>query len=319
VTLAETDFAARVAPHRRELLAHLYRMLGSVHDAEDALQETLVRAWRGLERFEERSSLRSWLYRIATNVALTAIDRRGRRAVPLEDPASDPAAPLGEPRADRAWLEPFPDDALGPEATAEQREGVELAFVAALQHLPPNQRAALLLRDVLGLSAKEVADALETSVASVTSALQHARTHVGERVPERSQQETLRALGDARLREIVDRYTSALEQGDVDAMVELLAEDVTWAMPPWAEWYGGIDDVRVFLADKPMTQAWRHVRVQANGQLAVGCFMREKDGVFRPYVIDVIDLRGDRITSVTGFFMDAERFAAFGLPPLMRP
>jgi RNA polymerase sigma-70 factor (ECF subfamily) len=319
VSTAELDFTARVEPHRRELLAHLYRMLGSAHDAEDALQETLLRAWRGLERFEGRSSLRSWLYRIATNVALTAIDRRGRLALLLEDAPADPAAPLGEPLADRPWLEPFPDDALGPAASVEQREGVELAFVAALQHLPPNQRAALLLRDVLGLSAREVAEALETTVASVNSALQHARSHVDERVPDQSQQETLRELGDERLREIVERYTSALERGDVDAMVELLAEDVTWAMPPWAEWYRGLDDVRVFLADKPMTQQWRHVRAHANGQLAVGCYMRGEDGEYRPYVIDVIELRGDRIAAVTGFFMDASRFAAFGLPPVMTP
>jgi RNA polymerase sigma-70 factor, ECF subfamily len=183
---AEADFPALVEPHRRELLAHLYRMLGSLHDAEDALQETLLRAWRGLDRFEGRSSLRGWLYRIATNVALTAIERRGRRALPLDGDPADPVAPLGEPVAERPWLEPFPDDALGPEATAEQRERVELAFVAALQHLPPNQRAALLLRDVLGLSARETADAMETSVASVTSALQHARVRVAERMPPES-------------------------------------------------------------------------------------------------------------------------------------
>jgi RNA polymerase sigma-70 factor, ECF subfamily len=314
---AEADFPALVEPHRRELLAHLYRMLGSVHDAEDALQETLLRAWRGLDRFDGRSSLRGWLYRIATNVALTAIDRRGRRALPLEGHPADPAAPLGEPVAEQPWLEPFPDAALGPEATAEQRERVELAFVAALQHLPPNQRAALLLRDVLALSARETADAMETTVASVTSALQHARTRVAERMPDESQQATLHELGDERLHRIVEGYTSALAHGDVDAMVELLAEDVTWSMPPWREWYRGLADVRAFLAAKPMSQAWRHLPANANGQLTVGCYMRDEDGTYGACVIDVIELRGDRIASVTGFFLDADRFAAFGLPGVM--
>jgi RNA polymerase sigma-70 factor, ECF subfamily len=289
-------------PYRPELLAHLYRMLGSVHDAEDAVQETLLRAWRGLDRFDGRSSLRGWLYRIATNVALTAIERRGRQPVP----------------SDEDVIEPLPDDALGPAATAEQRERVELAFVAALQHLPPNQRAALLLRDVLGLSAAEVAEAMETSVAAVNSALQHARAGIEGRVPPESQQETLRALGDEGVRALVGRYTAALQAGDVEAMVALLADDVTWSMPPLAECYSGLEAVRGFLARGPMTRRWRHLPARANGQVAVGCYMLDETGEYRAYALDVLDLRGDRVAAVTAF-LDGSLFAAVGLPPVMSP
>src|SRR3954469_2573691 len=194
----EAAFAKLIDPFRGELHAHCYRMLGSVHDAEDALQETLLRAWRALARFEGRSSLRSWLYTIATNTCLNAIERRPKRVLPVDyGPAADPHGGPGEPLAESVWMEPYPDERLGledglagPEAQYEQRESVELAFIAALQHLPANQRAALILREVLGFSAKEVADALDTSVASVNSALQRARASVEERVPEQTQQET---------------------------------------------------------------------------------------------------------------------------------
>ncbi len=294
--------AADLEPYRRELHAHLYRMLGSAHDAEDAVQETFLRAWRALDGFEGRSSLRGWLYRIATNVALSAIERRGRHEAP----------------ADIEWLEPLPDEALGPDATAEQRESVELAFVVALQHVPPNQRAALLLRDVLGLSAAEVAEAMETSVAAVNSALQHARAGVQARRPAATQQETLRALGDARIRTLVERYTAALETGDVDGMIALLSEDATWTMPPDGGVYEGLESVRLFLAAGPMTREWRHLPAQANGQLAVGCYMRWDDGVFRAHALDVLDLRGERIAQVTAF-LDPPAFARFGLPPVMSP
>jgi RNA polymerase sigma-70 factor, ECF subfamily len=321
----EAAYGRLVEPHRGALHAHCYRMLGSVHDAEDALQDALLRAWRGLPRFEGRSSLRSWLYKIATNTCLNAIARRPKRMLPIDHgPPADPHDPPGAPLVETTWVEPYPDERLGvedgraaPEARYECREGVELAFVAALQHLPPNQRAALLLRDVLALSARETADAMETTVASVTSALQHARTRVAEWMPDESQQATLHELGDERLHRIVEGYTSALAHGDVDAMVELLAEDVTWSMPPWREWYRGLADVRAFLAAKPMSQAWRHLPANANGQLTVGCYMRDEDGTYGACVIDVIELRGDRIASVTGFFLDADRFAAFGLPGVM--
>src|SRR5438477_8433906 len=225
-------FAGLVEPYRRELHAHCYRMLGSVHDAEDSLQDALLRAWRALGKFEGRSSLRSWLYTIATNTCLNAIAARPKRVLPIDyGPATDPHTQPGEPVVESVWIEPYPDELLGledgfaaPEASFEQRESVELAFIAALQHLPPNQRAVLLLREVLGFSAKEVADTLDTSVASVNSALQRARGAVEERVPEQSQQATLRTLGDDEVRQLVERYVDAWQRNDVEAFASMLAE-----------------------------------------------------------------------------------------------
>ncbi len=204
----EDAYGRLVEPHRGELHAHCYRMLGSVHDAEDALQDALLRAWRGLPRFEGRSSLRSWLYTIATNTCLDAIEKRPKRVLPVDyGPPPIPTTGPGEPLVESVWVEPYPDETLGledgfaaPEARYEQRESVELAFIAALQHLPANQRAVLILREVLGFSAREVAETLETTTASVNSALQRARAAVDERLPEQSQQATLRSLGDERLR-----------------------------------------------------------------------------------------------------------------------
>src|SRR6188472_3798882 len=213
----EAAFARLMEEFRPELHAHCYRMLGSGHDAEDALQEVSLRAWRGLARFEGRSSLKSWLYTIATNTCLNHIERRPKRVLPVDyTGAADPHGGPGQPVVESVWIEPYPDELIGvedelagPEARYEQRESVELAFVAALQLLPPNQRAALILREVLGFSAQETADALETSVASVNSALQRARKTVEERLPEQSQQETLRSLGDEKLRELVEQYADA--------------------------------------------------------------------------------------------------------------
>ena len=337
-----------VEPHRRALHAHCYRMLGSVHDAEDALQDALLRAWRGLPRFEGRSSLRSWLYRIATNASLNAIERRPRRMLPIDHgPPADPHDPPGTPLVESTWVEPYPDEQLGlvdgraaPEARYERREGVELAFVAALQHLPPNQRAALILREVLGFSGQEIADALETTVAAVNSALQRARRTVDERLPDRTQQATLRALGDRRLRALVDRYTDAMSRGDVDAVVSLLAQDAVWSMPPLGDWYRGADEIAVFLARAPLNGRWhwRHLPAHASGQAAVGCYISDaEDGTYRAFALDVLTLRGDRIAEITSFInrttqlrhgddflqwphypADPERaaayFEAFGLP-----
>ncbi len=241
----EDAFARLTEPHRRALQAHCYRMLGSVHDAEDALQETLLRAWRGLASFEGRSSLRSWLYAIATNACLRAIERRPKRVLPIDyAPAADPHDGLGEPLVESVWVEPYPDHELGledgpagPEARYEQRESVELAFIAALQHLPARQRAVLILRDVLGFSARETAATLETTPTGVDSALQRAHKAVDERLPERSQQAVLGSLDDQDLREIVDRYVDAFERADVDAVVEMLAADGALTMPPLPTWY----------------------------------------------------------------------------------
>jgi RNA polymerase sigma-70 factor (ECF subfamily) len=308
----EDAFRRLVEPHRGELHAHCYRMLGSVHDAEDALQDAMLRAWRGLSGLEDRSSLRAWLYRISTNTSLDAIAKRPKRVLPIDyRPAADPHDGPGEPIVESIWVEPYPDEKLGledgyagPDARYEQREAVELAFIAALQHLPANQRAVLILREVLGFSAKEVAESLETTVASVNSALQRARAAVDERLPEQSQQATLRSLGDDALGEIVDRYVDAWEQNDVDTVVELLAEDATFAMPPLATWFGGRDEIEVFLAGSPLSGDWRWrvVRTQANGQPALAYYSWDpEESCYMPFALNVLALRGDRIKEVTAF------------------
>ncbi|HEV2727092.1 MAG TPA: sigma-70 family RNA polymerase sigma factor [Solirubrobacterales bacterium] len=308
----EAAFEQLVEPHRRELHAHCYRMLGSLHDTEEAMQEAMLRIWRGLDRFEGRSSLRSWLYTIATNTCLDTIARRKRRLLPEEyGPKADPHLPPGEPVVEQVWIEPYPDEMLevedgyaSPDASYEEREAVELAFVAAMQHLPPRQRAVLILREVLGFSAKEVGETLDTSVPSVNSALQRARKVVDERLPDRSQQVTLRSLGDARMKEIVEEYMEAMGKGDVQRVVSMLTEDVAWSMPPLASWYGGIDEVEVFLRTKPLSGEWRwrHRPTIANGQLAVGTYTwMEQQETHAPFSLDVITLERDRIKEVTAF------------------
>jgi RNA polymerase sigma-70 factor (ECF subfamily) len=327
----DAAFADLVAPYRGELHAHCYRMLGSAHDAEDALQETLLRAWRGLARFEGRSSLRSWLYTIATNTCLTQLQRRPKRTLPVDfGPAADPADGVGAPLEESVWLEPYPDAGL----RYEQRESVELAFIAALQHLPATQRAVLILREVLGFSAAETAEALDTTVAAVNSALQRARKAVDERAPERSQQATLRALGDDNVRAVVERYMDAMGRADVDAVVAMLAEDAAWSMPPLASWFGGRDQVRGFLERGPLSGEWRwrHRPASVNGQAAVAVYHWDAaSGTYLPFALDVMTLEGDRIGQITAFITrttaldDFNRwpeaplggrldFEAFGLP-----
>src|SRR5687767_2256148 len=226
----EDAYRRLVEPRRAELHAHCYRMLGSLHDAEDSLQEALLRAWRALPRFEDRSSLRSWLYRISTNTCLDELARRPKRVLPIDfGPSADPHDSPGAPLVESVWVEPYPDAGLehgyaAPEARYEQRESVELAFVAAVQHLPATQRAVLILREVLGFTAQEVADVLETTVVSVNSGLQRARKSVEERLPDESQQATLRTLGDERISELVQSYMDALERGDVERLVAMLSE-----------------------------------------------------------------------------------------------
>ena len=316
----ENAYRRLVEPRQAELHAHCYRMLGSVHDAEDALQEALLRAWRALPRFERRSSIRSWLYRIATNTCLDLIAKRPKRVLPIDyGPPSDPHGGPGPPLVESVWVEPYPD---APDASYEQRESVELAFIAALQHLPARQRAVLILREVLGFSAKEVCESLETTVASVNSALQRARKTIDEKLPDQSQQATLRTLGDEQVRAIVERYMDAWERGDVDAVVALLAEDATIAMPPMASWYRGADVV-VFISDWAFSgrlydmEGDRRVRVlpaRGNGQPAIGTYAwNEEAGRFLPTVLQVLTFDGARIADITGF-VDPSAFARFGLP-----
>jgi RNA polymerase sigma-70 factor, ECF subfamily len=308
----ESAYARLLDAYSGELHAHCYRMLGSVHDAEDALQEASLRAWRGLPRFEGRSSLRSWLYTIATNTCLNQIARRPKRVLPVDyGPPTDPHAGPGEPLVESAWVEPYPDERLGledgyaaPEARYEQRESVELAFIAALQHLPANQRAVLILREVLGFSAKETAETLQTTVASVNSALQRARAAVDERLPDQTQQATLRALGDDRAREIVQTYVDAWERDDIDTVVAMLTEDASFAMPPLRSWFRGREGIRPFLAGWPLSGAWRwrHVATRANGQPALAFYSWDEDEqAYLPFALNVLTLRGDRISDVTAF------------------
>ncbi|HWC84946.1 MAG TPA: sigma-70 family RNA polymerase sigma factor [Solirubrobacteraceae bacterium] len=308
----EAAFSALIGPRRGELHAHCYRMLGSVHDAEDALQDALLRAWRALARFEGRSSLRSWLYTIATNACLDQIGRRPKRVLPIDyAPATDPHVGPGEPVVESVWIEPYPDEILGiedgfdaPAASYERREGVELAFIAALQHLPATQRAVLILREVLGFSAKEVAESLQTTTASVNSALQRARAAVEERVPEQSQQATLRALGDDEVRAIVDRYVDAWERTDVEAFAAMLTEDATFAMPPLASWYQGREGIAIWASKSPLNGVWRWrvVRTTANGQPALGFYAwNDEAQTYLPFALNVLSFRGREISDVTAF------------------
>jgi RNA polymerase sigma-70 factor (ECF subfamily) len=324
----EDAFRRIVEAHRTELHAHCYRMLGSVHDAEDALQDTLLRAWRGLPSFQDRSSLRTWLYRIATNACLDVIGRRPRRTLPVDSgmpsgPKDDP----GQPLVESVWIEPYPDETLGladgyagPEARYEQREAVELAFIAALQRLPPTQRAVLIMREVLGFSAREVSETLETTVASVNSALQRARKSVDERCPERSQQATLRSLGDGRIRELVEAYIEAWRRGDVDALRVLLAEDVVFSMPPWASWWRGRETVAQFAEHAvEFCAPARAVPTRANGQLAIAYYTLNADtGRHRATAIDVLTVEGAQIKEITAF-LSPELFSSFGLPAELTP
>jgi RNA polymerase sigma-70 factor, ECF subfamily len=308
----EEAFRRLVDSHRGELHAHCYRMLGSLHDAEDALQDAFLRAWRGLPRFEGRSSVRSWLYRIATNTCLDVIGRRPKRVLPIDyGPPSDPHDGPGEPIIESVWVEPYPDETLGvedgyaaPEARFERRESIELAFIAALQHLPPNQRAVLILREVLGFSASEVAEQLDTTVASVNSALQRARASVDDRLPEQSQQATLRSLGDDGLREVVDGYVDAWDRGDIEAVVAMLTDDASFSMPPLASWYRGSDELRGFLRVGPLSGnwRWRHVPVQANGQPALAFYCwSEEEQCHLAFALNVFTIRDRRISDVTAF------------------
>jgi RNA polymerase sigma-70 factor (ECF subfamily) len=281
--------------------------------------------------FEGRSSSRSWLYRIATNACLDAIARRPKRVLPVDyGPPSDDHDP-GEPLVESVWVEPYPDETLGleegyaaPEARYEQREAVELAFVAALQHLPARQRAVLILREVLGFSAREVSQSLDTTVASVNSALQRARKTIDERLPQRSQQATLRSIGDQRISELVEGYVEAWARGDVDALHALLTADAVFSMPPWASWWRGRETIAAMAsAAVEVCGESRTVPTRANGQPAIAYYGESdepgpKKGRDTASAIDVITFDGARISEITAF-VTPEIFPRFGLPSVLAP
>jgi RNA polymerase sigma-70 factor (ECF subfamily) len=315
----EAAFGRLVEAQRRALHAYCYRMLGSVQDADDALQETLLAAWRGIGGFEGRSSLRAWLFRIATNACLRLVERRPRRVLSAEHgPARTDVHDLGDWVDEPVWLEPYApwpaDGEADPASRYERRESVELAFVAALQHLPAKQRAVLILREVLQFSAAEVARALEGSVASVNSALQRARKAMDERVAAGGQQAELRALGESGRRELVGAFVAAWERADVDAMVRLLADDARFGMPPLPAWFAGRDAVVRFMAERMFATPWRPVPLEANGQLAFACYQGDgRGGPFRLGAINVVTLRGGLIAEMMGF-LDPRVHRRFGLP-----
>ena len=317
----EEAFRSLTDPHRRELQLHCYRILGSVQDAEDMLQETLLAAWRGIDRFEGRSSVRVWLYRIATNRCLNALRDSARRPRELADTSDfPPPTRISEP----LWLEPYPDTMVdgiadvepGPDALYEAKESIALAFVAGLQHLPPRQRAVLLLRDVLGFHASEVAEMLEGSEASVNSALQRARSTLDSRLPVSRERAPL--PGSATERELVTRFAEAFVGDNVDAVVELLTEDALLTMPPEPLEYQGQEAIANFLLDRGHRQgrrlAMQLVPTRANGQPAFGHYLQDPHApVARCYGLIVLTLEGERISAVTRF-RDTGIMQRFGLP-----
>jgi RNA polymerase sigma-70 factor (ECF subfamily) len=314
-SMSDADYGRWVAEHRPELLAHCYRLLGSVHDAEDALQEALLGAWRGLAGFQGRASVRTWLYTICTNACLRLIAQRPRRVLSPElGPPRRPDDDLGEPVTAPIWLEPWPDD---PATAVLRRESVELAFVAALQHLPATQRAVLILREVLEFPAVEVAQMLSTTPAAVNSALQRARAAVEQRIPARSQQAELAALGARRSRELVDALVSAWERADVDALRDLLTEDVRFAMPPLPAWFDGRTDVGRFIAERVFQTPWRLTPVGVNAQLAVACYQQAAPGAaFTRGSLTALTLRDGRIAALTAF-LHPDWYGPFGLPDFL--
>jgi RNA polymerase sigma-70 factor (ECF subfamily) len=297
--------------------------------AQQGDEDAFRRLLEPFGRFEGRSSLRSWLYTIATNTCLNQIARRPKRVLPLDyGPSTDARTHgVGEPLIESVWVEPYPDERFGvedglaaPDARYERRESVELAFIAAVQHLPATQRAVLILRDVLGFSAREVAESLDTTVASANSALQRARKTVDDRFPEQSQQTTLRALGDQKLRGVVEGYMDAMERGDVEAVVAMLAEDAAWSMPPLSAWFAGAERIRGFLVVGPLSGEfrWRHLPARVNGQAASAAYSWiEAEQAYLPFALDVLTLEGDRIKAITSFISratlgrDPEYYARF--------
>ena len=319
-TSTSADFEARTGPYRRELLVHCYRLLGSVQEAEDQVQETLLRAWRAWDRYDDNlASVRTWLYKIATNACLTALRGRVHRPLPsgLGGPSEDPDTPL-VPAFDVPWLQPFPDALLGDPASQVVRQGsLRLALIAAMQLLPPRQRAVLILRDVLEFSAAEVAALLETSTAAVNSALQRARAGISAATPAESE---VAEPGDGAVRDILDRYIRSFEAADVDALVTLLTDDAVLEMPPVPLWYLGRADYGRFIARIFATRGedWRMVRTFANGQPSVAAYRRGRGGGYELHTLQVFTVTPGGI-SHNVVFQDAEVFAAFELPVVLGP
>lgn len=318
-SLAAEEFLPLAEPYRRELLAHCYRMLGSVHDAEDLVQETYLRAWRAYDRFEGRSSLRTWLYQIATNACLTALESRSRRPLPtgLGAPSGDPEGELAE-RPEVPWLEPVPDRLVGawpadPAAIVTSRESIRLAFIAALQYLPARQRAVLVLREVLNWRAAEVAELLGTTTAAVNSMLQRARGQISQAAPD---EETVNEPDTPEQRQLLDKYVAAFEEYDIAALVQLLSGDVIWEMPPFTGWYQTPEVIGRLIASQcpaKVSGDMRLVPSRANGQPAFGLYMRADNGEYRAFHLQVLHLAGPAVDHVVAFF-DTSLFARFGLP-----
>ncbi len=317
------EFSGLTEPYRRELQLHCYRILGSLQDAEDTVQETLLRAWRRLDTFEGRASLRAWLYKIATNACFDALDKRPRRVLPTaHSPAADPQQPFAPPITEPIWLEPYPDDLIAepeaePEARYSLRESVSLAFLAALQGLPPRQRAVLILCDVLDWRAGETAALLEITVSAVNSALHRARVTMRQRY--QSGGENIMTLGPpaADLQPLLDRYVQVWEAADIDGLVNLLRQDATLSMPPLPDWYAGRDAIvaaaqtKIFAGDA--RGRWRMRPVRANRQAACAVYQRDEAGMYHAFGISVLTIAQGQVSDIVTF-LDPALFPRFDLP-----
>lgn len=324
------EFSELTEPHRRELQVHCYRILGSLTEAEDMVQETFLHAWKRLGTFQGRSSFRAWLYKIATNACLDALDKRHRqRRLPASVyPAADPHAPIAPPPTEISWLEPYPDEwlidqaAVNPEAHYSAHESVSLAFLAALQTLPPRQRAVLILVDVLDWSAQETAESLGASLSAVASALHRARSTMARAYHRRGPEDPPVSSADPHTRELLDRYMRAWQAADVDGLVDLLKADAVFSMPPSPSWYRGRPTIREFLSTTVLGDEgifggkaagrWRLVLTSANGEPAFSVYERTADGDYRPFGVHVLTLQANKVSQITSFIDPAlpPRFGA---------
>lgn len=320
-TTPDEGFARLSEPFRRELLAYCYRMLGSIHDAEDVVQETYLQAWRGYGGFEGRSSVRTWLYRIATRACLKALQAGSRRPLPSElgSPSDDPDLTLRPRLPEVPWLQPAPDVLFSaapadPAVIVEARQTMRLAFIAALQHLPGRQRAVLILRDVLAWQAAEVAALLGTTTAAVNSALQRARAQLSQLAPT---EDRITEPTDPHQRALLDRYAAAFENADIAALTALLTDDAVWEMPPIPTWFTGRETIGRFLATRILAAGdHRMIPANVNGQPAFGSYTRDHDGVYRPHALQVLTVTAAGVTRIVAF-LDTDLFTPCGLPPAL--